>query len=227
MRMKEDQMNTSVRRLSAARTAIGVCGVVMAALLGSAATAHAEVDDHNRIVSDGNDITVMQEDTFIHGVPALGGSPLNREWFHNGRASATIVGPGADQFKASTFEVGYQVAWTASLDGSIAVSWTSPTAGLGMGQGIKDGAALSDGFVNGNIQVLPTATASLALTPAPGVAEISLVQGTFDGAVKSVQLANVHGTASNVVGSVQLRPFVRLTTANGDQVTTYGEVATV
>ncbi|NLV79830.1 MAG: porin, partial [Rhodococcus sp.] len=75
--------------------------------------------------------------------------------------------------------------------------------------------------------ILPQAYAELELTPAPGIEELVVAEGEFDGDYKTVQFANVHGTASGVVGAIQVRPFVRAITENGDNVTTYGQAWTV
>jgi hypothetical protein len=75
--------------------------------------------------------------------------------------------------------------------------------------------------------ILPQGHSELVLTPAPGIEELVVAEGEFDGDFKTVQFANVHGVASGVIGSVQVRPFVRAITANGDNVTTYGKAWTV
>jgi hypothetical protein len=260
------------RGFRTARNATVAAAAVVGLVLGSAGAASAEVNDQNRIVSDGHEVIVTQEDTFIQGVPPIGGSPLSREWFHNGRGIANIVGPEAADFEGSTFQFGYQVAWSASLDGSIGFSWSSPDVEVGLFPSVtpeyteievpvlKDGQAqyvneknepvdagaegailvtetayqkLADGgepIVNTEIgvyEVLPQATAAIELTPAPGIEEIVVAEGEFDGDFKEVQIANVHGAATGVIGPVSLRPFVRVITANSDNVTTYGQVWTL
>ena len=54
-----------------------------------------------------------------------------------------------------------------------------------------------------------------------------MAEGEFDGDFKEVQIANVQGAATGVIGPVSLRPFVRVITENGDNVTTYGQVWTL
>lgn len=244
------------RGFRTARNATVAAAAVAGLVLGSAGAASAEVNDQNRIVSDGHEVIVTQEDTFINGVPPIGGSPLSREWFHNGRGLANIVGPDAADFEGSTFQFGYQVAWSASLDGAIGFSWASPdlevkttTKYVPVVDAEDNPVYLEDAEgnpqldANGNpIQayqaapgdttntvkgLLPQATAGVELTPAPGIEEIVVAEGEFDGDFKEVQIANVHGAATGVIGSVSLRPFVRAITANGDNVTTYGQVWTL
>src|SRR5690606_27601272 len=119
-RTDEAFMKIQTRRgFRATRNATVAAAAVAGLVLGSAGAAGAEVNDQNRIVSNGHEVIVTQEDTFITGVPPIGGSPLSREWFHNGRGIANIVGPEAADFEGSTFQFGYQVAWTASVDGAI------------------------------------------------------------------------------------------------------------
>ena len=280
------------RGFRAARNATVAAAAVAGLVLGSAGAASAEVNDQNRIVSDGHEVIVTQEDTFINGVPPIGGSPLSREWFHNGRGLAHIVGPTAADFEDTTFQFGYQVAWAASIDGVLGFSWESPDPSLTSTRGIEniplydplwntadadseevdengdpivkagdyidyDGNKVksedrvpktSDGTADGDplfvpngetspqpyakdvlktSGLLPQATAAIELTPAPGIAEIVVADGPFDGDFKEVQFANVHGAATGVIGPVSVRPFVRAITANGDNVTTYGQVWTL
>ena len=75
--------------------------------------------------------------------------------------------------------------------------------------------------------ILPQATATVELSQAPGIEEIVVAEGEFDGDFKEVQIANVHGAATGVIGQVSVRPFVRAITSNGDNVTTYGQVWTL
>ncbi|MDM7489333.1 MspA family porin [Rhodococcus indonesiensis] len=279
------------RGVKAARNVTVAAAAVFGLVLGSTGTAGAVVDDQNRIVSDGHEVIVTQEDTFIQGVPPIGGSPLSREWFHNGRGIANIVGPDAADFEGSTFQFGYQFAWSGSLDGSIGVAWASPqleleaTRGVenvdqfdplwntstrdapyedGNGRTVQPGdyvdyegnlleeedrvPATDSGAANGNplyipngetspapyaedvlttSGLLPQVTAAIELTPAPGIEELVVAEGEFDGDYKHVQFANVHGAATGVLGAVSVRPFVRVITANGDNVTTYGKVWTI
>lgn len=251
------------RSFAAARNATVAAAAVAGLVLGSAGAANAEVNDQNRIVSNGHEVIVTQEDTFINGVPPIGGSPLSREWFHNGRGLANIVGPEASEFENSTFQFGYQVAWTASVDGSIGFNWSSPDVELGLFptrtdafEEVGEQPVLDD---DGNpvldeennpvmepifrrieggggtvvdteasvFEILPQATAAVELSPAPGIEEIVVAEGEFDGDFKEVQIANVHGAATGVIGPVSLRPFVRVITENGDNVTTYGQVWTL
>ncbi|EME61844.1 porin protein MspA [Rhodococcus ruber BKS 20-38] len=213
-------MGIKSRGFKAARNAAVSGAAVLGLVLGATGSAQAAVDDQNRIVStDGYEVVVTQEDTFIQGVPALGGSPFNREFFHNGRGTANLVGADAADAEGTTFQFGYQFAWAGSIDGAIGVTYSTP--GLELELSAKDGptATVTD--------ILPQAYAELELTPAPGIEELVVAEGEFDGDFKSVQFSNVHGTASGVLGAVQVRPFVRAITANGDNVTTYGKPWTV
>lgn len=212
-------MGIKSRGFKAARNATVAGAAVLGLVLGASGAASAEVNDQNRIVSDGLEVVVTQEDTFIQGTPALGGSPFNREFFHNGRGTANILGEGAADAEGTTFQFGYQFAWAGSIDGAIGVTYSTP--------GLEVGLSAADGPSATITDILPQAYAELELTPAPGIEELVVAEGEFDGDFKTVQFANVHGTASGVLGAVQVRPFVRAITANGDNVTTYGQVWTV
>ena len=247
------------RGLKAARNATVAAAAVAGLVLGSSGVANADVDDQNRIVSAGNEVIVTQKDTFIQGVPAMGGSPLSREWFHNGVGTVNIVGPDAADFEGSTFQFGYQFAWSAAIDGSMGVGWNSPGLEADVSPYVSDafepvtttdddgnevpltdengepvfrrieggGALTVDGADLTIDSILPQASAGMELTPAPGIEELVVAEGEFDGDFKEVQFANVHGAATGVIGPVQIRPFVRVITANGDNVTTYGKVWTI
>ncbi|TWH05214.1 MspA protein [Rhodococcus rhodochrous J45] len=210
-------MGIKSRGFKAARNAAVAGAAVVGLVLGASGAASAEVNDQNRIVSDGLEVVVTQEDTFIQGVPALGGSPFNREFFHNGRGTVNLLGEGAADAEGTTFQFGYQFAWAGSLDGAIGVTYSTPQLELTVAE--KPSAKVTD--------ILPQAYAELELTPAPGIEELVVAEGEFDGDFKTVQFSNVHGTASGVLGAVQVRPFVRAITANGDNVTTYGAPWTV
>ena len=210
-------MGIKSRGFKAARNAAVAGAAVFGLVLGASGAASAEVNDQNRIVSDGLEVVVTQEDTFIQGVPALGGSPFNREFFHNGRGTANLIGEGAADAEGTTFQFGYQFAWAGSIDGAIGVTYSTPQLELDISDSV--GATVTD--------ILPQAYAELELTPAPGIEELVVAEGEFDGDFKTVQFSNVHGTASGVLGAVQVRPFVRAITANGDNVTTYGAPWTV
>lgn len=207
-------MGIKSRGFKAARNAALSGAAVLGLVLGATGSANAAVDDQNRIVSDGIEVVVTQEDTFIHGVPALGGSPFNREFFHNGRGTVNLIGDDAADAEGTTFQFGYQFAWAGSIDGSIGVSYSTPQLEL-------DGDALVV------TDILPQAHAELELSPAPGIEELVVSEVEFDGDFNTAQFANVHGTASGVIGAVQVRPFVRAITANGDNVTTYGKPWTI
>jgi len=209
-------MGIKSRGFKAARNA-AVAGAAVLGLVFGAGTAGAEVNDQNRIVSDGLEVVVTQEDTQINGVPALGGSPFNREFFHNGRGTVNLIGDGAADAEGTTFQFGYQFAWAASINGAIGVTYSTP----GLGIDFKNDTTVKVA------DILPQAYVELELTPAPGIEELIVTEQDFKGDFKTVQFANVHGTASGVIGAVQVRPFVRAITANGDNVTTYGAPWTV
>ncbi len=120
-------MGIKSRGFKAARNAAVSGAAVLGLVLGATGTAQAAVDDQNRIVSDGIEVVVTQEDTNIHGVPALGGSPpFNREFFHNGRGTVNLIGEDAADAEGTVFQFGYQFAWAGSIDGSIGVSYSTP-----------------------------------------------------------------------------------------------------
>ncbi|CAM2781389.1 MspA family porin [Prescottella defluvii] len=194
-------------RFSAVRNVVVAGAVAVGLVVGSAGVAAAAVDDSNSIVDGkGATITVSQQDTFINGVVPLDGSPLTREWFHNGRAAAKIEGPGADKYKGSEIIVGYQVAYPVSLGGKLKMNFVPKLEASGTGVSVAFGPSLD-----------------LELAPGGGVKTVEVAKGKFDGAATEIQFANVHGSATGVVGRVTIRPYVTVKSAAGDVVTTFGK----
>ncbi|WP_226436482.1 MspA family porin [Rhodococcus yananensis] len=223
-------MGIKSRGFKAARNSVLAGAAVLGMVVGASGAASAEVNDQNRIVSDGLEVVVTQEDTHIHGVPALGGSPFNREFFHNGRGTVNLIGEDAADAEGTLFQFGYQFAWAASIDGAIGVTYSTPDLTLSAGASVgvdSDGPSAEQSVGAAVTDILPQAYAELELTPAPGIEELVVAEKEFNGDFKTVQFANVHGTASGVVGAIQVRPFVRAITENGDNVTTYGQAWTV
>ncbi|MFC8178628.1 MspA family porin [Rhodococcus sp. NPDC057297] len=93
--------------------------------------------------------------------------------------------------------------------------------------------------INAEAQLIPTADFSLGIANGPGVVEaegavlvidesapVSGTEGDAAGASGSIQLANVHGTVTGVLGNVRVRPYVSVTSSTGDVAVTYGAPVT-
>ncbi|OZD01080.1 hypothetical protein CH275_20235 [Rhodococcus sp. 06-235-1A] len=252
--MTEIQKSRRSRGLKSMSVAVAASASVVGLVLGTG-TASAAVDSSNSVVdADGNTITVTLSDTFINGVAPLDGSPLTREWFANGRASYDVQGPTADDFEG-TLKVGYQIGYPMSLNGTVTIEWASPSAEFNLGSGNESkvtgtfpldgvtapsigpltGTGTSTSGLDFGVQLIPQATAEIALGNGPGVvqsegavaridesAEITGSEGDAAGTSGSIQVANVHGTATGVLGNVSIRPYVSLASATGDVAVTYG-----
>ncbi|OZC72639.1 hypothetical protein CH306_03015 [Rhodococcus sp. 15-725-2-2b] len=85
------------------------------------------------------------------------------------------------------------------------------------------------------VQLIPQATGTIALANGPGVvqsesayavlneeADITSSEGDAAGTSGSIQVANLHGTATGILGNVTIRPYVSLTSGTGDTAITYG-----
>ncbi|OZC52566.1 hypothetical protein CH286_03100 [Rhodococcus sp. WWJCD1] len=103
-----------------------------------------------------------------------------------------------------------------------------PTVDLG-------GKGTSTSGLDVGVQLIPQATGTIALTNGPGVvqsesayalkneeADITSSEGDAAGTSGSIQVANLHGTATGILGNVTIRPYVSLTSATGDTAITYG-----
>ncbi|MGF0308820.1 MspA family porin [Rhodococcus sp. IEGM1428] len=259
--MTEIQKSRRSRGLKSMSVAVAASASVVGLVLGTG-TASAAVDSSNTVVDrDGNTITVTLSDTFIQGVPSLDGNPLTREWFANGKASWDVTGPSADDFEGDV-KIGYQIGYPLSIGGSVTIEWASPTLGFDIGSGNESGGEIKlinpevdgDGNTTGNYldpsvslggkgtstsglgfhaDLIPQATASIALENGPGIvqsesAALPINDGVTGsgsegvGKSGSIQVANLHGTATGILGNVSVRPYVAVTSAQGDVAVTYG-----
>lgn len=180
--------------------------------------ASAEIDSTAHIV-DGSGLTIeaIQQDTQIDFVPPLDGNPLSREWFHNGTAAFKISGEDADEFEGE-ITVGYQVGFPASFDGKITFGWSTPGLELELDSG--GGAATLDSLI-------PQAGIELEVGFGPGIETIEAATGEISGEDGFIRMHGFHGTVTGVLGPTNIRPFVTVTSANGDSVTTYGQPWTI
>jgi MspA len=64
---------------------------------------------------------------------------------------------------------------------------------------------------------------SIDLGNGPGVQEVSTFKVDVSGADGAVAIGGAHGAVTGAAGGVVLRPFARLTSSDGDSVTTCGE----
>jgi hypothetical protein len=193
----------------------------VAALLVGAGTADAGLDNELSLLDGrGRTLTIQQWDTFLNGVFALDRNRLTREWFHSGKAEYNVTGPAADEF-AGTLELGYQVGFPWSLGVGINFSYTTPNI-------LLDDVSLSPTNFRPLNQVItpnlfPGVSISADLGNGPGIQEVATFSTDVSGPSGAVAVSNAHGTVTGAAGGVLLRPFARLTSKDGDSVTTYGE----
>lgn len=138
---------------------------------------------------------------------------------------------------------GIDVEWaspTASLGissgNSSTVTGTIPFdgSGLDLGDGIELEGTSGSGLDIG-VDLIPQATGFINLGTGPGVvqsesavavvgeeADLTSSEGDAAGTTGSIQIANLHGTATKILGNVTIRPYVSLTSATGDVAVTYG-----
>ncbi|OZF56270.1 hypothetical protein CH293_03525 [Rhodococcus sp. 14-2470-1b] len=231
--MTEIQKPRRSRGLKSMGAAV-VAGASVVGLVLGTGTASAAVDSTNSVVdANGNLITVTLSDTFINSVPPLDGNPLTREWFANGVAGWTVTGPDADDFEG-TVKVGYQVGYPASLGGKITFGYETPNFSIG---GSSDYTTALDGTettVGGDSSystnnLLPSVGFSAEIAPGPGIVDatgasgdVQGTEGDGTGPSGTIQIANVHGTATGILGNVRVRPYVSVTSSTGDVAVTYG-----
>ncbi|MDO3647336.1 MspA family porin [Nocardia mangyaensis] len=204
-------MRETTRRARGMFRTLTVATAVAVGLALGNGPASAEIDSTAHIVDgDGLTIEAIQEDTRIEFVPPLDGNPLTREWFHNGTAAFKISGEDADEFEGE-ITVGYQVGYPASFDGKLTFSWSTPGLELDF-----DGGGTVDSLI-------PQAGVELEVGFGPGLETVEAATGEISGDEGFIRMHGFHGTVTGVVGPTNIRPFVTVTSANGDSVTTYGK----
>lgn len=196
-----------------------LASVTASGLAFTTGAASAAIDSTSQIV-DRQDRTVeaIQSDTRIDFVPPLDGNPLTREWFHNGEASYHITGPNAQDWSGH-ITIGYQVGYPATLNGRIVFQWYTPDLGVDLGG--ADGSVLK---LNG---LIPRAGVELEVGFGPGIQTVECTGGDVFGAEGFIRMSGFHGTVTGVLGQTTIRPFVRVISANGDAVYTYGRLWTI
>ncbi|WP_052073510.1 MspA family porin [Rhodococcoides fascians] len=117
----------------------------------------------------------------------------------------------------------------SSVTGTFPLDGTDPVIGPLTGKGT------STSGLDVGVQLIPQATGTIELKNGPGVvqsesayavlndeADITSSEGDAAGTSGSIQVANLHGTATGILGNVTIRPYVSLTSAAGDTAITYG-----
>lgn len=115
------------------------------------------------------------------------------------------------------------------------VTGTLPVLPQGPGSIVLGGKGTSTSGLDVGVQLIPQATGTIELKNGPGVvqsesayavlndeADITSSEGDAAGTSGSIQVANLHGTATGILGNVTIRPYVSLTSATGDTAVTYG-----
>ncbi|WP_405163592.1 MspA family porin [Nocardia sp. NBC_01499] len=196
-----------------------IATVVASGLALGTGTAGAVVDSSSQIV-DQQDRTVeaIQSDTRIDFVPPLDGNPFTREWFHNGEAAFKVSGPNASDWRGH-ITIGYQVGYPATLTGRLKFGYSTPDVGVDLG---GDNASLLK--LNG---LIPRAGIEIEVNVGPGIQTVECAGGDVSGTAGMIRMSGFHGTVTGVIGQTTIRPFVKVVTANGDTVYTYGRLWTI
>ena len=202
------------------RVLVALTAAVVGLMVGSPAS-QASMDNQMSLVDGGGRTMIIQQwDTFLDGVAPLDRNRLTREWFHSGKASYSVVGPGADDF-SGTLELGYQIGFPWALSVGINFSYTTPNI-------LLDDVSISPLAFDplGSVitpNLFPGVSITSDLGNGPGIQEVATFSVEVEGPNGSVAVANAHGTVTGAAGGVMLRPFARLISKAGDSVTTYSE----
>ncbi|MBF6064266.1 MspA family porin [Nocardia terpenica] len=197
------------------RRAAAMVGAVVLGVITSGAAASAAVDSTNSIQDHGRrTIEAMSENTRIDFVPPLDGSPLTREWFHSGKAGFEISGPGAGDWHGH-ITIGYMVGFPAALSGKIKFQYDTPGLEL----------QLSAPSTLDVFDLIPRLGIELEVGPGPGIQTVEAAGGDISGAEGFIQMSGFHGTVTGVIGPTTIRPFVKVVSADGDTVVSYGPLS--
>jgi hypothetical protein len=173
---------------------------VVAALITGLATSHAAMDNELSIDdSQGRTLNVQQWDVLLNGVSPLDMNPLTREWFQDGRA-----------------------VYHVQLGNAINFSYTTPNANLDQTR-VPGIFGMPGALLVTTPPLIPGVGINLNLGNGPGIQEVSTFKVDVSGADGAVAIAGAHGSVTGAAGGVVLRQFARLTSSEGDSVTTYGD----
>ncbi|MBU8829762.1 MspA family porin [Mycolicibacterium goodii] len=190
--------------------------------LGVATAAGSALNSEETYVDDlGRALRIQQWNNDIQAVHAMERNRLTREWFFSGLAVYEVAGPRADEFTGQ-LSLGYQVGFPWSMGVGINLSYTTPNV-------MTDGTTYTPGpdfaplawVLTPNL--LPGASVRAELGNGPGVREVVTFLAEVAGARGDILVTDAHGTVTGASGGVLLRPFARLTSHEGDSVTTYGQ----
>lgn len=182
----------------------------VAAMFSGAGTSYAGLDNQQSLVDgQGRTLTIQQWDTFLNGAAPLDRNALTREWFNSGRAVYSVTGNGADAFKG-VMELGYQVGFPWSMGVGINFGYTTPNVAFDLFPGIA------------TPPLVPGGSISADLGNGPGIQEVATFSKDVAGPSGQIAVSNAHGTVTGAAGGVTLRPYARLISAAGDNVTTFG-----
>ncbi|WP_032404309.1 MspA family porin [Rhodococcoides fascians] len=133
------------------------------------------------------------------------------------------------EWASPTASLGISSGNNSSLPATFPLDGTAPSVGP-----IGAEATSSSGLDIG-VDLIPQATGFINLGTGPGVvqsesaiavvgeeADLTSSEGDAAGTTGSIQIANLHGTATKILGNVTIRPYVSLTSATGDVAVTYG-----
>ncbi|MBH0776399.1 MspA family porin [Nocardia bovistercoris] len=198
---------------------LAISSILAASLALGGGPASAAVDSSNSVVdSTGRAVEAVQADTRIDFVPPLDGNPLSREWFHDGTAAYKVTGPDAENWRGRV-TIGYQVGYPATVGGRIRFEYSTP--GLGVELGGSNGGLLKID------SLIPKAGVELDVGFGPGIQTFECAAGDISGPEGFIRLAGFHGSVTGVLGATNIRPFVRIVSAGGDTVITYGKPWTI
>ena len=195
---------------------------IAAALVSGMGTSHAAMDNELSVQdSHGRTLNVQQWDVFLNAVSPLDTNPLSREWFHNGKAVYHVTGENAENF-VGTLELGYQVSFPWRLGNAVNFSYTTPN--LNLDQTNVPGIFSDNGaLLVTSPPLLPGTAVALDLGNGPGMQEVATFKVDVSGPDGAVAVGGAHCSVTGASGGLTLRPFARLTSQEGDSVTTYGE----
>lgn len=144
---------------------------------------------------------------------------LSRDAFVSADVSATIEGLKNDSHVAGTLEIGYEFGFPVSMPGAFDVTLNTPDVSVTGGTNAALSPNAGVGGINlgelgvessTTVDVLPSQQVEFTLNPSAGVTEVPLLKSELAGSTFSARYTDVAFHATNVVGPLTIRPYVKL-----------------
>ncbi|WP_338761030.1 MspA family porin [Nocardia vulneris] len=165
---------------------------------------------------------------WVGPTPPLDSSPLSREAFLRTEVTAAIEGVTAESKVAGTVEIGYQFGFPIAMPSSFDITMKTPDLSVTGGANAKlapqvtvgngsGGGSLGEAGVNtsATATVLPSQEIKFTLNPSAGITDVPVLKADLAWTVFQARYSDIEFHASNVIGQLTIRPYVKFTVETG------------